>query len=521
MSDELGKTSPDEQKPPELIKLVRRWLYSRFGLKGIVLLAILGGAFTVWWQWDAIVQRPFVRQALEWLSREAVPVADPNRFSVLVARFGDDTNQEYQKIVVEGLSEFSGIQVLPMDREIASAIENPEERMRLGHDEARDFLDQSSADVAIWGVVLKRGGESTPKLYWTTPGANQESIGLSLSFLMPGWEQPSFGRYLPTSDLGLPTIFWRDLLDVLAMMALTEQYQFVFRGDARRNDPEVAQQLEALMQKMQLLIDSTSSARLSHEAHAKMLVAYMNAFEAHRYYTKQRGLSLDLFNRLKEAATAYRAAIAEISRDQRPFEWADLNTQYASVLMRLGQYEMGMRIKSKSYQETIKSYQETIDQAIEAYKASLGIYTREDTLEKWVAAQAGVGFALLNRDLGTLPSTAGREARQEESIERLELALRNLTRESSPPLWGAINIVLGFQYGFKSFVKPGFECQALGHLASGLSLMVEMKFMKPSDAQGLAKLSVDQAKRKLGSLKYRQCVEGYRTELETIGMYKD
>ena len=72
---------------------------------------------------------------------------------------------------------------------------------------ARALLKASGADVLIWGVVLKQGGKSLPKLYWTPARDVAQS--------------PTPARYQMTEALSLPTLFWQDLTNVLGLLVAT------------------------------------------------------------------------------------------------------------------------------------------------------------------------------------------------------------------------------------------------------------------------------------------------------------
>ena len=103
-------------KTPDLWERFRSEIYRRFGLKGLVALVVLGAALTLWTQWDSIRAWPGVSQVVERLTREAVPSADPQRFSVLVAHLENDTSRDHERLLVVLLKDFHAVQILRLDR---------------------------------------------------------------------------------------------------------------------------------------------------------------------------------------------------------------------------------------------------------------------------------------------------------------------------------------------------------------------------------------------------------------------
>jgi hypothetical protein len=115
----MAKRKKQEQDPPEIGKLIRQSIYRRFGLRGLVALALVGFALAAWTKWDDIRTLPGPATLLAYLSEDPVPKADPNRFAVLVARLENDGNDELQQLILQLMQPFGGVQVLRLDRTIA------------------------------------------------------------------------------------------------------------------------------------------------------------------------------------------------------------------------------------------------------------------------------------------------------------------------------------------------------------------------------------------------------------------
>ena len=153
----------------------------------------------------AILILPLIYTVLDWLPRWAIPKADPNRFSVIVARLENDTNRQQERLIIEALKEFEGIQVLALDRTISQEGPFPEEAEKRGYENAQYYLQKSGASVLIWGIILRQGANVVPKLYWTlSQGAR--------------WKPGRYGTSLRETQLHLPQVFWSDLAEILRLL---------------------------------------------------------------------------------------------------------------------------------------------------------------------------------------------------------------------------------------------------------------------------------------------------------------
>jgi hypothetical protein len=82
-----------------------------------------------------------------------------------------------------------------------------------GHEKARHYLQETGAEVLIWGTVLRHGNKTIPKLYWT-----------SSEKLSHGKET---GRYpIIEDELQLPEVFWNDLSEILRLLIASKASQF-------------------------------------------------------------------------------------------------------------------------------------------------------------------------------------------------------------------------------------------------------------------------------------------------------
>jgi hypothetical protein len=190
MAKRRKSRASDEQSPSaDWKKLIEGWVWKRFGTPGIVVLAMILVGAAILWQWEQIVKLPLIAGIVKLASREPLPRADPQRFSIAVAHLEGDANSELEQILVDALSRFvdadqsSGgpsLQVLHFDRTIELKGGDPEIEASKGHEAARRLLMESGADVLLWGKVLKEGNETRPRLFWTpaSVGAHGRATGL-------------------------------------------------------------------------------------------------------------------------------------------------------------------------------------------------------------------------------------------------------------------------------------------------------------------------------------------------------
>ena len=448
-SDAGEAAKPADSKVPDLGAEFKRLIFEKFGLAGLIVLALAVFGFGIWWKWPEIRKRPFVERVIDRFSRAPLPKADPARFTVALAHLENDPKQADEKLIFEGLNEgFAGedvnaVQILRFDRTIE--IGDPQDLEPVvagGHETARSYLAESGADVLIWGTVVRGREESAPKLYWTTAGEGDRP------------REP--GRYA-TQDLALPMVFWRDLVDVLRLLVVTRDAEFhSLKGHfvADRVGPFVEKVHSLLTGGGQgwtgdasarvklVLADSLSTLGEQSGENPPLEEAVVRYKEVLTHYTRQK-VPLDwattqknLGNaflrlgeresgtaRLEEAVEAYREALQEWTREKVPLSWATTQNNLGFALSRLGERESGT---------------ERLEEAVEAYRAALEERTREKVPLDWAGTQNNLGIAL-----GSLGERESGTARLEEGVEAYRAALQELTRERVPLDWAITQNNLG------------------------------------------------------------------------------
>lgn len=182
------------------------WSARRYGRAGQIILLIFLVLGVIWWNWGEIKSKPWISEFVVWFSERTLPRAIPGKFTIAVAHLSKDNNAEFEDLIVQALSDFDGIQVLRFDRTIVLNSSSLDSAIEGGHKRARGLLRVSGADVLIWGTVIGAGQKKLPKLYWTT--AQMGALRTS-------------GRYVPTEDLNLPELFWKDLKSVMVLLIAT------------------------------------------------------------------------------------------------------------------------------------------------------------------------------------------------------------------------------------------------------------------------------------------------------------
>jgi len=146
----LSPAPPEE--PPDLGKWIQRYIYSKFGLWGLIIVVVV--LPLLWSNWSTVKDFPGISSIVAWFSQAPLPKADPQRFAVALAHLEHDKDQQYERLLREVLKDFEGVQLLQFDRTISLAGTQPEESEKKGHAKARQYLEVSGAHMLIWGLVL-------------------------------------------------------------------------------------------------------------------------------------------------------------------------------------------------------------------------------------------------------------------------------------------------------------------------------------------------------------------------------
>jgi hypothetical protein len=345
---------PKNKTPPNLQDLLRQWFYQRFGLRGLLILAVVSASFFLWWNWEKVRALPGVSAILSQLSRQSLPEADPNRFSIAIAHLENDKDRQHENLVVESLKEFKGVQVLRLDRTISLEGAVPEETEKAGHDKAREYLQATGADVLIWGLVVAHAGRTIPKLYWTV-GRDRTQRGRSQ-------------RYSPAEDLRLPEIFWQDLVEVLRLLIVSHHSEF-----GEQEGRYLADKIRPFIAKVRHIVE-TGHVEKGWRPEDLVLTKFIlaNSLTA---LGNQAGDQAPL----KEATDLYRSILKEFRRERVPQAWATAQNNLGNALSILGEREAST---------------DQLKEAVAAYREAFKERTRERVPLHWAETQNNLGNAL-------------------------------------------------------------------------------------------------------------------------------
>jgi len=384
--------------------LPKSFFVRRFGRQLGFLFGLVVVTGLILWNWEKIQNLPGVSPIISRISQKSLPKADPRHFAIAIAHLENDKDHQYEVLIAEALKRFEGVQVLRFDRTISPSKETDE----AGHDQAREYLKESGAHVLIWGLVHRIGGESAPRLYWTT---SRESKRAKEVYQLERFE--------------LPELFWNDLVEVLRLAVVTHSAEF--SAQAGRY---IADQLEPFIKKVRELLESAGQQGWDTDTRAQVRVILADSLST---FGEQAGKN----EPLEEAVEVYREALKERTRERVPLKWAVTQNNLGNALSSLGEREPGT---------------ERLEEAVEVYREALKERTRERVPLKWAVTQNNLGNALSSlgeREPGT--------ERLEEAVSAYREALKEQTRERVPLDWAITQNNLGATLGRLGEREPGTE----------------------------------------------------------------
>jgi tetratricopeptide (TPR) repeat protein len=336
-----------------------------------------------------------------WWKKWRIARSPAERFTVILADLaGDDPSRGQKQNVRDSLQYYLGSSIHIITYPQILAISEGDEKAELAktHATAQKILEAKRGDVLIWGRV-KSHGDAALALYFT---------GRSID------KTERVSSYTLVSDaeraLELPLRFDRDLGAAIAA-------RVVAVGDAligRQGDfltPYAGwfvRQIEPLV--VHPKANWTPDARGA-------------VFHACGLAKSLLGAELAEKTELEEAVAAYRAALAEYTRERVPLQWAMTQNNLGTALLTLGERESGTA---------------RLEEAVAACRAALEEWTRERVPLDWAMTQNNLGNAL--RRLGERESGT---ARLEEAVAACRAALEEWTRERVPLDWATTQNNLG------------------------------------------------------------------------------
>jgi tetratricopeptide (TPR) repeat protein len=374
------------------LKQFRAWsLPSKASYLSLWLAALLSLTDRVWW--------PLLDRLHDRLSRWPIPQADPDRFSILVARLENDTGREQERIIVEAISEFQGVQVLRLDKQIAFPGPIPEQIEDRGHEAASLYLKRSGATVLIWGGVLTSNQQAVLKLYWTSVGGG---------LLSPRrYDAPAAAE-----KLSLPPLFWNDLAHVLRLVILSRTPNL---GGVRGQ--YVADQLAEIIPRVRRLIEQSGNRPgWNGFTRGSTRLILGNAMTA---VSEQVGKP----ELLEEGITVYREALEDLVAVQGTPKWADAQNNLGNALKMLGERMGDLQL---------------LEDAANAHRAALGVWTRERAPLSWAMVQNNLAGAL-----ATAGELKGDTLKLRNALNVVSEAKEVVSPDHEPRLWAVLQTATG------------------------------------------------------------------------------
>ena len=565
-------------KAPDLGEGFKGWVFEEFGFAGLFALAvgifIVSAAGGILWKWPEIRKRPFVGKIIDRCRRLVpLPKADLARFTVALAHLENDSAQEKEKLIFQGLNEgFAGtsenaVQILRFNRTIETVdAQDLEAVVATGHQTAPCLSGKircRSSDLGIcaeWRrnrhteVVLDHGcggrsAKGTGSIRNAGPSATKGFLeGLGRRFAA---SRGHAGRRISLA-------------------------QGAFRGRPARPVRRKVQSLltgggqgwtgDASARVKLVLADSLSTLGEQSGANPPLEEAVVRYREVLTHYTREKvplnwaatqnnlGAALASLGeresgteRLEEAVGAYREALKEYTREKVPLDWAMTQNNLGATLARLGERESGTERLEEAvgaYREALKEYTrekvpldwaatqnnlgaalrrlgeresgtKRLEEAVGAYREALQEYTREKVPLDWAMTQNNIGTAL--QSLGERESGT---ARLEQAVEAYRAALEEYTREKVPLDWAMTQNNLGTALGRLGERESGTERleQAVGAFREALQEWtrekVPLDWAMTQNNLGLALLSLGE--RESGTERLEEAVAAYRAALQEL-----
>lgn len=375
------------KKHPEIEDEIKRLAFQKFGWPGLISVAIVSLLLLIWWQWEHVKTVPGLGPIVRWIEQESIPLAEPTKFSIAVSHLqGDLEGNPHERLVVEALKEVYGIEILRFDRTIDLEDSPPQQSEEAGHKRAQEYLQESGADILIWGSVLSAGEKAILKLHWTINGKPLE-----------GWR-----RYQPTENLNLPELFWGDLSTLLIFLVAAHHEEY-------KHGSFVVDNASAQIPKVRkLLEDKGHSWKTEFRLVLKLLLALSLSIVGEQANTSDS---------LREAAQVYRDALKEISLAQNPQLWSWIQNNLGLALLQLSGHKTGTK---------------EVSDAIAAFQEALQARKRDRVPLEWARTQSNLAHATQ-----TLGERTGDAKQIEDATKMLRLALEIQNQQNAHSDWAS------------------------------------------------------------------------------------
>ena len=246
-----------------------------------------------WWNWNELLTKPGIAPIFSQL--RPPPRADPTKFAVVIADFDNDESREFRRVVMEGLKEIHGIQLLALEQPIPYAPSDTEDARAARQQITSKFLRQSAAQILIWGTVLRVGDARVLKLFWETEPAVRAGEPFTRHEFQHSLELPESLRNRLADVLGLIVTRFRCELDASARPIRAQELLGYISRVSRLIDPEDPHPLLDTHQRAQVADAQTDAyLALSNQMRSDLpIVGAMMSLEKLLHHTSQTDTPLD------------------------------------------------------------------------------------------------------------------------------------------------------------------------------------------------------------------------------------
>jgi tetratricopeptide (TPR) repeat protein len=328
-----------QAKPPQsLWELLLALTQKRFGTTGVGLLLVIALICTIAWNWREIRAHSLFESVRSTLFSERLPTCDAKAICILIANIEGDKLKEYKNNLVSRLGAGASpatvepgkalpIKVQGVDRYIERRGAEAVQAFANGGEKARHLLNDTKADILIWGRLEKDTVSTTPTLYFSS---NSERRPTSIG-------ENSVVKLASLSEVELPK-----MLQVLADL----QWSQIAKDEGFAYPDGTVQRIQVIFNALRisptdLNSDRRDAAFLISRAKGRIGRTHDNAqllFEAS-----------EEFERLKRSPNVDPLRLAEIELDlgAAKFGLAFLNDRRASYEAALGHFKLAKELASQ------------------------------------------------------------------------------------------------------------------------------------------------------------------------------
>lgn len=182
------------------------YIKRRFGWRITIAVCLLSLILIVFFLRDQLIQTTTELGAWKYVQPFIpTPKTKSTSFTIIIARFGNDSSDEYQRGFQRELGQLAGIEVMTTAKLVS--FEKTVDAT-ICHPAARTMLLESGADIVLWGNVIKQGMQSVPQTFLTS----KTDCGTS----------QRVARYVFTERLELPSLAFQDLIGVVKSQVVAE-----------------------------------------------------------------------------------------------------------------------------------------------------------------------------------------------------------------------------------------------------------------------------------------------------------